>query len=379
MVNSLLPSTRTKVPFLVIGRGAMGLLHAKYLEDAGHPISLFNPHELTQPDFSCYGVKKYQDRDIQVLLAKSLDVEDAKQFLQKNSDGNLTGVFVAVKAHHVRTSLATFVDVLPKVSSIILLHNGLLDRKTDDFLDEVVPNSVATMISSRGSMLLSHDESPPGFARVSCEMGPGPSFVFPRSCVTDEAMTILRAVAKDLHTLPSQPVAFPNCTLVTTEQGLLEQYLKLSVNVAINGLLARLALRDWYSSNGTLPVRRIRNKEVLPELPLAQSIARLTLHCAASIKKNKNNHLLQKAIASDEAAGRVESTIFKVLDNVCSTVVDICNGRITEREALFGMLLEELPQIPVGKESLSTDFHDASLALQEINHMLTSWDNHIIS
>ncbi len=182
-----------------------------------------------------------------------------------------------------------------------------------------------------------------------------------------------------LDLMPSQSVAFPNCTLVTTEQGLLEQYLKLSVNVAINGLLARLALRDWYSSNGTLPVRRIRNKEVLPELPLAQSIARLTLHCAASIKRNKNNHLLQKAIANDEAAGRVESTIFKVLDNVCSTVVDICNGRITEREALFGMLLEELPQIPVGKERLSTDFHDASLALQEINHMLTSWDNHIIS
>jgi hypothetical protein len=107
MVNSLLPSTRTRVPFLVIGRGAMGLLHAKYLEDAGHPIALYNPHELTQPDFSCYGVKKHLERDIQVLHAKSLGAEGAKDFLQKNRDGKLTGVFVAVKAHHVRSALAT--------------------------------------------------------------------------------------------------------------------------------------------------------------------------------------------------------------------------------------------------------------------------------
>jgi ketopantoate reductase len=366
------------IPFLVIGRGAMGLLHAKYLEDAGHPVALYNPHELLHPDFSCYGVKKYQEKDIQMLKAKSLDVEGAKQFLQKNGNTSLTGVFVAVKAHHIRSTLVPFVDTLPKVSSIILLHNGLLDRPTDDFLDQVVPNSAATMISSLGSMLLSHNERPPVFARVSCEMGPGPSFVFPRSSVTDEAMIILRAVAKDLLISPSKLVAFPNCTLVTTEQGQLEQYLKLSVNVAINGLLARVALRDWYSSHGTLPVRRITNKEVLPELPLAQSIARLTLHCAASIKKNENNYLLQKAVKNDEAARRVESTIFKVLDNVCSTVVDICNGRVTEREALFSMLLEELPQLPEAKESVSIHLHEASLALQEINDMLASWDNHII-
>jgi len=313
------------IPFLVIGRGAMGLLHAKYLEDAGHPVALYNPHELLHPDFSCYGVKKYQEKDIQMLKAKSLDVEGAKQFLQKNGNTSLTGVFVAVKAHHIRSTLVPFVDTLPKVSSIILLHNGLLDRPTDDFLDQVVPNSAATMISSLGSMLLSHNERPPVFARVSCEMGPGPSFVFPRSSVTDEAMIILRAVAKDLLISPSKLVAFPNCTLVTT-----------------------------------------------------QSIARLTLHCAASIKKNENNYLLQKAVKNDEAARRVESTIFKVLDNVCSTVVDICNGRVTEREALFSMLLEELPQLPEAKESVSIHLHEASLALQEINDMLASWDNHII-
>jgi len=210
------------IPFLVIGRGAMGLLHAKYLEDAGHPVALYNPHELLHPDFSCYGVKKYQEKDIQMLKAKSLDVEGAKQFLQKNGNTSLTGVFVAVKAHHIRSTLVPFVDTLPKVSSIILLHNGLLDRPTDDFLDQVVPNSAATMISSLGSMLLSHNERPPVFARVSCEMGPGPSFVFPRSSVTDEAMIILRAVAKDLLISPSKLVAFPNCTLVTTEQGQLE-------------------------------------------------------------------------------------------------------------------------------------------------------------
>jgi len=104
----------------------------------------------------------------------------------------------------------------------------------------------------------------------------------------------------------------------------------------------------------------------------------LTLHCAASIKKNENNYLLQKAVKNDEAARRVESTIFKVLDNVCSTVVDICNGRVTEREALFSMLLEELPQLPEAKESVSIHLHEASLALQEINDMLASWDNHII-
>jgi len=130
-----------------------------------------------------HATTKYQEKDIQMLKAKSLDVEGAKQFLQKNGNTSLTGIFVAVKAHHIRSTLVPFVDTLPKVSSIILL-------------------------------------------------------------------------------------------------------LKLSVNVAINGLLARVALRDWYSSHGTLPVRRITNKEVLPELPLAQSIARLTLHCAASIKKN---------------------------------------------------------------------------------------------
>jgi hypothetical protein len=222
-----------------------------------------------------HATTKYQEKDIQMLKAKSLDVEGAKQFLQKNGNTSLTGIFVAVKAHHIRSTLVPFVDTLPKVSSIILL-------------------------------------------------------------------------------------------------------LKLSVNVAINGLLARVALRDWYSSHGTLPVRRITNKEVLPELPLAQSIARLTLHCAASIKKNENNYLLQKAVKNDEAARRVESTIFKVLDNVCSTVVDIGNGRVTEREALFSMLLEELPQLPEAKESVSIHLHEASLALQEINDMLASWDNHII-
>lgn len=379
VVTSALSSQNKLVRFLVIGRGAMGLLHTKYLEDSGHPVAIYSPYVLQHHDSSCYGVKTVQDKDIQLIKARSCDIEGAKNFLLKNDDIHLSGVFVAVKAHQIQSALTPFVDTLPLVSSVILLHNGLLDHPTNDFLDKLVPHSAATMISSRGSTLLTLDELPSAFARVSCEMGSGPSFVFPRATLTDDAMAVLRTMAKDAHLPSSQPVAFPQCTLITKEQGKLEQYLKLSVNVAINGLLARLALRDWYFSNGSLPVRRIKNKEVLPELPLAQSIARLTFLCAASAVNDENNYLLQKAIKNDEAARRVETTILKVMDNVCSTVADICSGQNTEREALLSMLLEELPRLQEAQKSVSVSFHEAFMAIEEISNMLTSWDKHIVS
>ena len=373
-----------KVRFLVVGRGAMGLLHAKYLEDAGHPVALYSPHDLHRRE-NLYGVKKNQK--LETLQAKCVDEDEAKQFLHGDNK-LLSCIFVAVKVHHIQSALMPMADSIPNVSSVLLLHNGLLDSVTRDFLDELAPFSRATMVTSRGSTLISRDETPPMFAKVAQEMGTGSAFVFPRTnSLTAEARTVLRTVACD-PSLPSvRPVAFPECTLLTAQQGQVEQYLKLAVNIAINGLLARLLLRDWSNSKTVIPTRRLQNIEILPELPLAQSIARLVLLRAAASPPNRNNSDLQKAVDSDEAAKRVAQTMQNVKDNVCSTVADICSGRRTERTGLFNTLTEEWNHVP--KEMDQTNemtnkmgeatLQEASIALEEINNLLTLWDDHIVS
>ena len=339
--------------------------------------------------------------EIEKLDAPCLTINQAINFLtMTNSETDhitFTVILVTVKAHQVQKALTPFLKVLQNVSSVILLHNGLQNRSTVSFLldhesredseDDYKRRDrlFATMVSCRGSTLLVKEEKPEKYADIARATGHGSAFIFrmvsgsvredgktmDNGCkqkeFDEEDKCITSTSDNFLTSVNAVKAAIPECAVLDPYTGRCEQIIKLAINVSLNGLLARKCLEKWYQhfklhqlqnysySNfmvstsirpGDIPdqyalslTRRIVNKEIISELPLARSIARLVLQKAH--RAEPANHQIYDAVLKDEAAQRTHDTLHKVPENVCSTVVDIMNMRMTERDALFEMLMND--------------------------------------
>jgi len=330
----------TKV--LVVGRGAMGILWGSSIHSPALPVSFIDAPNLPL-DFTL-GIIPAPDSStiITGLPCPTISQSDLPAYLTPS-----TIVFVCVKAHQITQALQPIVSVSQSsMPYIILLHNGLPSRKTTEFLSSHAPHAYS-MVTSRGATLLQRSEIPPPYSIVARATGPGPSFLFPNS-------------PNAIQTLPEAFTAtLPDTVLLPHASGLCEQILKLAVNVALNGTLAYLSLQST-------PPRRIVNFEMSSHLDLAVDVARLVLHRA--YLKAPNEHL-GAAIGSDLAASRTRETMAKVPQNVCSTVVDITNGRQTEREALLDAVM--------GWGVAEEETDDARLFLEEIHAALLKHDAHV--
>jgi hypothetical protein len=249
--------------------------------------------------------------------------------------------------------------LVAKASPVVILHNGLLDATTESFLDANLPEAME-MVTSNGATLLTPGElaKHEGYNVICHATGPGASFVFPRKAAADSD-TVTTCV-------PDFVSAIPGCRYLGNSAGQLEQFLKLSVNIALNGTLAHKCLAPRHSSEVAQPVRVV-NHEMQADLPLAMKVAELVL-LRASLVYPENNSLL-KAVEEGTAAERTEKTLALVPNNTCSTVVDVMSGRRTERSALLDAVLSWPLHPDEGAE--------AAKFLGEIDESLRDWDNSV--
>jgi len=307
---------------------------------------------------------------------------------------------------------------------IILLHNGLRDKQTEKWLDQtfliddyIASNNtldhsfhvkartkrskerqrvvIMNMVTSAGGTLLTKKEIENKgihdcYDCVVRATGRGNAFIFPRYPNEDTNFNALSLLARMI----------PQCKVLSYEDGRCEQILKLAVNVALNGTLAKMALRDWYLHHmkqisaskhdhitkcekwdGNIEskkrtsaklVRRVVNQEMMDKLPLAKAIARLVLKSACKAEPFVKS--LQKANEADEAFHRTEITLHQVPQNCCSTVVDICSLRRTEGSALLHTVVHEWAQ-HFDNDDDDPFVHSVVQELKSIESMLSTWDS----
>jgi len=339
------------VKFLIIGRGAMALLHASFLQSSS-PEAEFA--FLDQPGASLslqLGVVP-AGSEVVPLQSASVDISQAVAFIDSS-----TAVLVCVKCHQIQTALEPIKTKLATAAVVVLLHNGLPSPATSAFLDRELP-ACCSMVTSAGATLLLAEEIVEPYSIVSRATGPGASFVFPRSPSVSSS-----SVPAELDALIS---GIPSCSLLSHSEGSTEQLLKLAVNIALNGTLAYMALKPWKEANqDESQLRRVVNREMAPLLPLARNVAKLVLLRASAAGAFGNPSLL--AAASSGLAGeRTALTLESVPTNVCSTVVDINSGRRTERGALLDQVLAW-----GAAEGESSEARDHLL---EMNELLREWD-----
>jgi ketopantoate reductase len=429
----------------------MGLLHAHFLEQAGWHVALLGrPRNRYEENTAAPGVHGANTSSITCgviplgrsqpvpLKAQSVTLQEAKHFLRQDQNHNhghgpnkatqthvhvaagvnktesqhpLRCILCAVKAYDIKNALAPVLEVLGTtqakvgVDAVVLLHNGLMDPEASTFLDHN-SHKVTTMISTNGSTLLSVNErlhQSQSLSYIAKHMGLGSTLLFPHHSHEDDNNDNAGrnnnnnniALANALHTFQQ---AMPGTArVVTASEGQCEQYLKLSMNAAINGLLARQALRKWGAASSNkqqtdtqtqtttthipIIIPRLTNGALEPELQLAKNIARLVSWRA--LGAHPGNTYLQTAVSNDEAATRTEAVYLATSNNICSTVSDLLARRRSERSALLDTAMNEWPQLqfPKGYPSISGyttmnehDWNEAASALEEINHLLTMWD-----
>lgn len=449
--------------YLIIGAGSMGSLHASYL--LNNRMDSFDTNTDTDIEPGSKSAQRTQinievalldrpgiplnqpfgyipiqsnnetnenDNLVKSLHAKIVDIKGAKQFLSecmKRHNKIKRGVLSCVKVYDIQKAFEPLQNEIQKyVSIIILLHNGLRYLETDTYLSSTFLTNhnnyipLYNMVTCAGGTLLTkneleiiHERFGVNYLTVVRATGPGPAFIYPVSQTNNDSDII----ELENSSLVNVAVAMiPNCKLLSSNEGHCEQIMKLCINVALNGLLARRALKDWYKeyiisieqqNNDTTSIKNISEKRLDPspqlvhrvinyeienEISLACAIARLVSKRACLAEPT--NLLLQTANNEDHAAIRTHETFTKVPNNVCSTVVDICAHRKTESEALFHAV-QEWPRLV---DEASNDDNDngisclecvcesclkgnpctraASLALDELTTMLKAWDKYIM-
>ena len=332
----------------------MGLLHGHFLEKAGWRVACLDRPGSAQNQ-RC-GVIPLGEHTPRVLQAKSIIMDNVQTFWK---EANLKCILSAVKAHDIHEALKPVIMLTASSppNAVVLLHNGLTDANTSNFVKSFIPQA-ATMISTNGSTLL-HNYLECDI--VAKHMGLGSTILFPNhSNPTNDLTKILEALSK----------AFPGDSQVQSHlEGKCEQILKLAINISINGLSARKALKNW-SHNCPTVITPLKNQELYSELDLARSIARLIL--LRALAAYPDNPTLQLAVDNDEAANRTCAVISATSQNICSTISDLMNGRRTERSALLDTVMYVWPQ-----DVDSADIN-ATQALMEINDALLEWDQSVM-